>query len=850
MVEIARQIYASLVVGGLMAYICWNMFKKEQHFELVGIGASVLLLLVFLRTILLWVWLLLFVFMAVCVIILILFSLLSLYLLIVSRNVQQILPAENAPKIAVLIAAKDEALVIAGCLDAVLSSHYPANRLEIFVIDDCSSDGTADIVAAYQDQYPNIHVFVRSTSALRGKAAALNEIISKIDSEFTCILDADHRIAKTFFCQGLTHFQDSRIGAVQVRLIGHNRLDNLLTRLVDLELLGWQYSFLNSKSHANLVPVYFGSGCIFRTELLQRVAGFNNDLMTEDVEFSFRLYGAGYKIKYEPNTYVTYELISDSRSLFQQRYRWARGLTQAVRYHWLSFYRTGKATRREKLGFLFYPVLLCMMIIPCLQIFTHAVAITMQVDLPFVHLVPLVYMLAIFLIYLAAGLQNQKEQGAFGIKAAVNLLLLNIGMCFYYCLLVLPAATKAFLDEFVLEMAYPRLKTKHLGPQRSRLQQQWLSGSKSSSLGPEEQMLLAFGGQTPNARRLSSLGPALYEVNWKRTERFAKFHGVAGLMHANLVEQGLDSLILPEVRKSLLVFRKRVLAHNLYLQYAWHEVAQALDQAQIETIPLKGIHFINHFYSLDVRPLYDIDLMVKPERVAETSRLLRSLGYQEKPFPYPFGKTWCTQQPFRNPLTEVVIDLHWDLINVYPYGQIYVLPITDIWQRARPSGTHPYQYDMAPEDLLLHNALHCAVHHSFTSLSHLVDLGEVVRTYNSVLDWTRLIELAAKYHVKVPVYFALILSRELIDTQVPETVLTALQPPLYRRLWFRGYLFCQRKILDKLPSTRGKELKCGFCSIILADRFVDSLRVIWAILNFFLDKRTLIFLTRKVWDSS
>jgi cellulose synthase/poly-beta-1,6-N-acetylglucosamine synthase-like glycosyltransferase len=836
---VAKIVYASLLIGVPLIYIIWNAFKQRQYLRVFGIAVGLLLLLLFPTPTLPLLWGMLFGLMAICLTIFTIFSCLSVYLLFVARRVPDTLDVGTAPKIAVLIPAKDEARVIAGCLDSILCSSYPADRLEIIVIDDASSDGTAEIAAAYQDRYPNIRLVVRSPSATQGKAAALNELIMQIEDEFICILDADHQVAKTFFSRTLADFRDPQIGGVQVRITARNWSDNLLTRLVDLELLGWQYSFLDSKSHANLVPVSFGSGCIFRTKLLQHLGGFNNDLATEDVELSFCMYEAGYKIKFEPATYTTDELVSDLRSFFRQRYRWARGTTQAVRRHWFSFYQIGRATRREKLDFFFYPILLYMMIVPYLQVFTHALAMITKKDLPLIYLTPLSYVFVTIFSYVVAGLRNQKEGDGIGPSGFFKLLLLSIGMCFYYGLLFLPANTKAFIDEFVLGIPYHPMKTKHRGPRRV-LQQDWLSGKILSQSTAENRILLTFGRHAPE-RLLFPPHSALHKVDWKRLEQLALFHGVAGHIHVNLVQHGFDALILPHVRNNLLGFRRKVLARNLFLQHAWNQIAQAFGRAEIETIPLKGIYFIDHFYQLDVRPIHDIDLLVKPLRVEAASRLLGSLGYEEITNSLLFRKAWRTQRAFRNPITEVSVDLHWDLINMSAYNEIYTLTISDLWQRAHPSADNAYIYEMAPEDLLLQNALHSAIHHGYMSLSQLVDLGEIVRSHNLVLDWVRVSELAAKYRIKNPIYFALMLIRELLDIPVPDTALKVLQPPFYRRLCFHWYLLGQRRSLDKQISMSGNQLRWGkelkwpgLTSIILADSFVDSLRVAWATLIFFL----------------
>ena len=207
----------------------------------------------------------------------------------------------------------------------------------------------------------------------------------------------------------------------------------------------------------------------------------------------------------------------------------------------------------------------------------------------------------------------------------------------------------------------------------------------------------------------------------------------------------------PDVRQGLLHFRRMVLARNLLLQRAWQAIAQALRCEEIETIPLKGIYLLDRVYPLDVRPLHDIDFLVKPRRVEETSRVLQSLGYKEIAGRTVAGKPWRTQRTFRSPATGVAIDLHWDLINLSAYNRIYALDVAGIWQRAQPSTDNPFIYEMSPEDLVPPDCVALG-HPSWLhrGLSQLVDLAEVVRAATPTLDWERLVALTAGSRIKTP----------------------------------------------------------------------------------------------------
>ena len=70
-----------------------------------------------------------------------------------ARTAYRTKPARGPlPRIAVLVAARNEEARLGRCLDALLAQDYPADRIDIFVADDHSTDGTADVVRRYRQR--------------------------------------------------------------------------------------------------------------------------------------------------------------------------------------------------------------------------------------------------------------------------------------------------------------------------------------------------------------------------------------------------------------------------------------------------------------------------------------------------------------------------------------------------------------------------------------------------------------------------------------------------------------------------------------------------------------------------
>src|ERR1039458_10174542 len=138
------------------------------------------------------------------------------------------------PRVAVLIPAYNEEKVIVRTIRAVLNSDYA--NLHIMVIDDGSSDRTAEVArAAYAAQIAAGRVQVLSKPN-GGKAAALNFALDRLTEEFYVGIDADTVIAADAISKLIPHFEDPLVGAVAGNAKVGNRV-NLWTRWQALEYI-------------------------------------------------------------------------------------------------------------------------------------------------------------------------------------------------------------------------------------------------------------------------------------------------------------------------------------------------------------------------------------------------------------------------------------------------------------------------------------------------------------------------------------------------------------------------------------------------------------------------------------
>ncbi len=231
------------------------------------------------------------------------------------------------PSVSVLIAAYNERPVITRTIHSVLANDYP--DLEVIVVDDGSADGTGDEVAREFGGDPRVHL-IRQANA--GKAAALNHGIQDARGEVLVCFDADTQIAPQGIALIVRHFQDPQVGAVAGNVKVGNRI-NVLTRWQSIEYITSQNLDRRAYAHLNAITVVPGAVGAWRRSAVVAVGGYLTDTMAEDMELTYRLRRAGWRITADVETLGFTEAPATFRAFFRQRFRWAYGTLQCLVKH-------------------------------------------------------------------------------------------------------------------------------------------------------------------------------------------------------------------------------------------------------------------------------------------------------------------------------------------------------------------------------------------------------------------------------------------------------------------------------------------------------------------------------------
>jgi cellulose synthase/poly-beta-1,6-N-acetylglucosamine synthase-like glycosyltransferase len=222
--------------------------------------------------------------------------------------------------------------------------------MQIIVIDDASKDNTGKIADEYSRLCNYIKVIHRSKEeGRRGKAAALNAGVKYANGEIIYCFDADYYPQKDILEKLTKEFVDPKVGAVQGRVIVLNEPQNMVTRLVALERIGGYRIDQKARDNLGLITQFGGTVGGFRHSIIDCLEGWDESILAEDTDLTFRIYLAGYKIRYLYDAECYEEAVENWHSYWKQRYRWARGHMQCAFKHFIKVIKSSNLTLKEKI---------------------------------------------------------------------------------------------------------------------------------------------------------------------------------------------------------------------------------------------------------------------------------------------------------------------------------------------------------------------------------------------------------------------------------------------------------------------------------------------------------------------
>lgn len=229
------------------------------------------------------------------------------------------------PPVSVLVPAFNEAVGIAATVRSIVQSDYP--EVEVIVIDDGSTDGTATIVEDLA--LPSVRV-LRQENA--GKAAALTRGIAHASHETIVMVDGDTVFDHDALRWLVQPLSDPEVGAVS----GNTKVGNRRGLLGRWQHLEYVVGFNLDRRLYDLLrcmPTVPGAIGAFRRTALRQVGGVSSDTLAEDTDLTMAVSRAQWRVVYEERAIAWTEAPATLTALWRQRYRWCYGTLQSVWKH-------------------------------------------------------------------------------------------------------------------------------------------------------------------------------------------------------------------------------------------------------------------------------------------------------------------------------------------------------------------------------------------------------------------------------------------------------------------------------------------------------------------------------------
>ena len=247
------------------------------------------------------------------------------------RRFRRLPTARDGPPLSVVVPAFNEERVIARTLRSLCGTQY-RNMVEVIVVDDGSTDRTAEVVEEVAAGDDRVRLLRQPKS---GKAVALNLGFAQARAEIVVTGDADTVFTPTTVGCLARHFTldpGGRLGAVAGTVkVGNRR--NLLTRWQALEYLTQIGVDRAAQDLLHAMTVVPGACAAWRRDAVLSVGGYSSATLAEDSDLALELQRSHYQVTQDNLAECHTEAPETWRALTRQRHRWMYGNIQALWKH-------------------------------------------------------------------------------------------------------------------------------------------------------------------------------------------------------------------------------------------------------------------------------------------------------------------------------------------------------------------------------------------------------------------------------------------------------------------------------------------------------------------------------------
>lgn len=255
------------------------------------------------------------------------------------------------PSVTVMIVVHNEAGDIAAKLNNTVALDYPADKLEVIIASDYSTDGTDEIVERFIKEHPEIKMRLHRTVGRGGKTVAQNEAQKLCTTELLVMTDANAMLEKNAVRELAAAFSDPSVAYVTGQLKYINTKSN---DAAASEGLYWKMDLACRRAESRIQTITAGNGALYAVK--NRDYKVVAPIKSHDSQFPVLYALDGRRALYNPEA-VAYEKAGEVRSdEYKRKVRMNRAILKGVmpgisimnvfKYRWFSYFYFGHRTCR------------------------------------------------------------------------------------------------------------------------------------------------------------------------------------------------------------------------------------------------------------------------------------------------------------------------------------------------------------------------------------------------------------------------------------------------------------------------------------------------------------------------
>lgn len=241
-------------------------------------------------------------------------------------------PDDKLPPVSIIVPCHNESETITETVEGLLKLNL--GTFEIILVNDCSRDNTLEIMVALQEKHAGAPIRIVNLTTNQGKGCGMTMGAAVARHEFVMGIDADAVLEPDCIRHLLWHMKnDTDVGAVT----GNPKIRNR-TNITAKVQVGEFASIIGmiKRTQRLLGVVYCASGVVtlFRKRALLEAGFWSNDMITEDIDVSWKIQLLGWNLPYEPDAVCWILMPETIKGVFNQRFRWAQGGNEVLLKYW------------------------------------------------------------------------------------------------------------------------------------------------------------------------------------------------------------------------------------------------------------------------------------------------------------------------------------------------------------------------------------------------------------------------------------------------------------------------------------------------------------------------------------